>query len=150
MRKIDLIVIHCADTDNGHSFTVKDIDAWHRERGWRRGISWREKQNPELTSIGYHYVIYLDGSIHTGRHVDEVGAHAAGKNSNSIGVCMIGRNKFTGDQWNALKSLTDSLLTKYPEAAIRGHRDLPNVVKDCPGFDVSTWKNVGPQNEHIL
>lgn len=34
MRAINEIIIHCADTPNGKEFHAKDIDAWHRERGW--------------------------------------------------------------------------------------------------------------------
>ena len=26
-----------------------------------------------------------------------------------------------------------------PDAEILGHRDLPNVHKDCPSFDVKRW-----------
>ena len=61
MRVIDEIIVHCAATPEGMNFTVKDIDCWHRERGFK--------------CIGYHYVIYLDGSIHTGRPESEIGAH---------------------------------------------------------------------------
>ena len=35
----------------------------------------------------------------------------------------------------ALHALLKSLRVDYPEAVILGHRDLPNVHKDCPCFD---------------
>lgn len=53
MRKISEIIIHCAATPEGKHFTVADIDAWHKKRGFR--------------CIGYHFVIYLDGSVHEAR-----------------------------------------------------------------------------------
>ena len=62
MRKIKEIIIHCSATKEGRNYTVADIDRWHRERGF--------------FCIGYHFVIYRDGSIHVGRSVEEVGAHA--------------------------------------------------------------------------
>ena len=47
MRKIDKIVIHCADTPKGVYFDVKDIRKWHvEERAW--------------SDVGYHYIILLD------------------------------------------------------------------------------------------
>ena len=64
MRKIREIIIHCSATKEGRNFTVADIDRWHRERG--------------LRCIGYHFVIYRDGSIHVGRAIEEVGAHCKG------------------------------------------------------------------------
>lgn len=56
MRNINEIIIHCAATPEGKSFTVADIDHWHRQRGWK--------------GIGYHFVIYLDGSVHKGRPIE--------------------------------------------------------------------------------
>lgn len=76
MRKIKEIIIHCSATREGRDYTVADIDRWHRERGF--------------FCIGYHFVIYRDGSIHVGRSVEEVGAHCKGHNTVSIGVCYIG------------------------------------------------------------
>jgi len=136
MRTINKIIIHCSASPNGRHTTVNDIDAWHRARGFRRV---NPLINPELTSIGYHFVIYTDGRVHTGRDVEEVGAHAAGFNAHSIGICMIGTDTFTGVQWDSLKRLVSTLSDDYPDAEIIGHRDLPDVKKSCPGFDVKTW-----------
>ena len=49
MRKIKEIIIHCSATREGRDYTVADIDRWHRERSF--------------FCIGYHFVIYRDGSI---------------------------------------------------------------------------------------
>ena len=42
----------------------------------------------------------------------------------------------TPEQKAALWALLRSLKVDYPDATILGHRDLPNVRKDCPCFDV--------------
>lgn len=76
MRTITLIIIHCSATPEGKDYTVEDIDRWHKARGWK--------------CIGYHYVIYRDGSIHKGRPDEMVGAHCVNHNKHSIGVCYVG------------------------------------------------------------
>jgi len=135
-RQINEIILHCSATPNGRPHTVEDIDRWHKERGFNRSVP---VNNLGLKHIGYHFVIYIDGSVHAGRDISEAGAHARGHNVHSIGICMIGMNKFTSAQWAALSALTADLLFKYPGIPIVGHRDLPDVHKDCPGFDVSAW-----------
>ncbi len=150
-RAIDTIVIHCSATPNGRWTTAPDIDRWHDDRGFERRDHWRERFNPEYKAIGYHFVIYTDGHVVTGRHLDEVGAHASGHNARSIGICMIGTSAYTIEQWRALDGLVAKLHTRYPTARILGHRDLsPDLdgdgtiephewLKTCPGFDVATW-----------
>jgi hypothetical protein len=153
-RKIDTIVIHCSDSPNGRTLfagdpskpgfitPVMEIDNWHRARDFKRLPEWRKKQNPNLTSIGYHFVVYTRGAVATGRHVDEVGAHAAGYNATSLGVCLVGRDQFTIEQWNALKQLVDGLQKQYPQARVIGHCAL-NQDKTCPNFDVAEWLKAG-------
>ena len=112
-RAVDLIVIHCSATPNGRRTTVEDIDRWHDERGFERAPAWRRRQNPNLAAIGYHFVIYLGGAVATGRHLDEIGAHVSGNNRTSIGICMIGTDQFTPQQWGALKHNIDGLAKLY-------------------------------------
>ncbi len=130
MRKIDKIIVHCAATPEGKDFTVQHIDGWHRQRGFR--------------CIGYHYVIYRDGSVHCGRPESQVGAHCTDHNANSIGVCYIGgcaadgktpKDTRTDAQKAALLKLLRELKAKYTVAAIHGHRDFAN--KACPSFDAT-------------
>jgi hypothetical protein len=139
MRGIKAVIIHCSATPNGRWNTAPDIDKWHDERGFERLPEWREKFNPDYTAIGYHFVIYTNGAIATGRHQDEIGAHAGGHNKYTLGVCLIGTDKFTVEQWQALDDLIAKLRERHPAAKILGHRDLPDVNKICPGFDVAAW-----------
>lgn len=60
MRKIDKIIIHCTATKAGHHVTVSDVDRWHKARGFR--------------GIGYHFLIYLDGTVARGRGIGEAGS----------------------------------------------------------------------------
>lgn len=161
MRDINLIVIHCSASPNGASLfqpgktPVEVIDGWHKGRGFKRAYGARVKQNPNLESIGYHFVIYTNGAVATGRALDEVGAHAQGNNAHSIGVCMIGTDHFTLPQWATLRGVIEGLAKMFPAARIVGHRDLsPDLdgdgtvepsewLKTCPGFDVSTWRKDG-------
>jgi len=164
MRKIDKIVIHCAATPNGKVFTVNHIDAMHKSRGFFRNKAARAAFNPSIASVGYHFVIEIDGTVKTGRGLEEVGAHVGGHNQNSIGVCMIGTDKFSKHQWSSLAKLVGELSIKYPGALVLGHRDLsPDKNKDgkitsvdwvkiCPGFSVKDWLESGmtAQNESTI
>lgn len=148
-RLIEKIILHCSASPNGRPQTVQDIDAWHRTAGYHRS---NPIINPDLKSIGYHYVIYIDGTVHTGRGVEEIGAHAADHNHDSIGICMIGTDKFTREQWLSVSELVHILSKAYPAAEVMGHRDLPDVRKICPGFNAITWfySGMGPLEGHCL
>lgn len=139
MRTIKYITIHCADTPNGRPNTAKDINVWHKERGFNRLESNYKKFNPELKYIGYHYIIDIDGKVETGRAEGETGAHVQGYNLGNIGICMIGKDRYTTLQWNSLQRLVKEILSRYPAAEVKGHRDFPKVTKVCPGFNVKEW-----------
>lgn len=132
MRRINLIVIHCSATRCNTNFTVEDLDACHRARGYN--------------GIGYHYYITRDGLIHPCRSEEVAGAHARHYNAHSIGICYEGGLDKDGSyddtrtpaQKLALETVLTSLKADYPDALILGHRDLPNVHKKCPCFDART------------
>lgn len=150
-RRISRIVVHCSDTPDGRRTTVEDIDGWHRERGFRRAEGWRRVMNPQLASIGYHFVIYVNGAIVSGRSLDEIGAHVRGYNADAVGVCVIGRGRYSLVQWAGLKTNVTSLLKRYPDAQVVGHRDL-DAQKACPCFDVAAWMagRMAPLDGHVL
>lgn len=148
MRQVNEIIIHCAATPNGKHFTVEDIDRWHKERGFRRKDSARKAHRPHLEAVGYHFVLYTGGEIAPGRHVDEIGAHAVGHNAKSVGVCLVGTDRFTERQWRALKDLLATLEVMYPQARVIGHRDVSD--KSCPGFSVADYLKEGPAHGSVL
>jgi len=142
MRDIKHIVIHCSASRNGDaSVNAQAIDRWHRERGWH--------------GIGYHYVIHVDGTLAKGRPLERIGAHVAGQNATSIGICMVGTDRFSVEQWEMLRGLCLDLQAEFPGAVILGHRDFsPDQDGDgviepwewfklCPGFDVAAWRLSG-------
>ena len=135
MRQITHLVIHCSATPAGRDIGAREINRWHRKRGWR--------------GIGYHYVIRLDGTIETGRPLAEAGAHVDGQNRHLVGICLIGgvsadnpleaQNTFTKAQMQSLRDLVTELRDQFPDADVCGHRDMPGVKKACPSFDVRAW-----------
>lgn len=163
-RLIDLIVVHCSASPNGKPITSEDIDRWHAARGFTRNPALIGFNEPRLKHIGYHYVIYANGPVRIGRGEQEVGAHVAGFNARSIGICMVGTDRFSGAQWASLAGLVRGLQTRYPSARVVGHRDLSpdqdrdgivekwEWLKTCPGFDVATWIRLGlaPVPESLL
>lgn len=139
----------------GFKTPVEVIDGWHQARGFRRDPEARRRHNPNLSAIGYHYVLYRNGAVATGRAPEEIGAHVTGYNQKSLGLCLIGTNAYTPEQWLALKVLALALREKYPRARFVGHRDLSpdrngngiiepsEWTKTCPGFDVADWLERG-------
>lgn len=186
-RNINLIVVHCSASPDGDGLyrgprgavgskaPTQVIDAWHAERGFQRTAPIAKSWNPHLQHIGYHHVISCDGSALTGRDHTEQGAHCAGYNANSIGICMTGTARFTAAQFATLAALLTQLSKQYsiplmPPSrkggvilgGVCGHRDLSpdkngdgviqsnEWLKTCPGFDVAAFLASGfrpqPQN----
>lgn len=140
------IVLHCSATRPSQDVGAADIRKWHKAKGW--------------SDIGYHYVIRRDGKVEKGRGVYEIGAHVAGHNSNTVGVCLVGglnekdwkpEDNFTKEQWAALKTLVATLAKMFPSATILGHRDFPKVAKACPCFEARAWarKNGFPVDDPV-
>lgn len=123
MRKINEIIIHCSDTPTDRNVRAKDIDYWHKQRGWK--------------GIGYHFVITIDGTIECGRMVDEVGAHCEGHNTRSVGICLIGCGDYTSEQYTALEKLLRSLKEQFTGIRIYGHNSFS--PKTCPNFNVTEF-----------
>lgn len=130
MRVITEIIIHSTATPKGMNATAKDIDKWHKQRGF--------------DCIGYHFVILRNGEIQAGRPIEQAGAHCRGHNSNSIGIAYVGglnEHKQSADtrtelQKNALISLIKLLKKQVPTITkISGHKQYSNTA--CPSFDVS-------------
>lgn len=143
MRKITHIVIHCAATKANQSYTVAQMTADHKARGFN--------------SAGYNYYIRRTGDIIPLRPLDVIPAQVQGHNANSIGICYEGGSSKTGgpednrtpEQKASLLKLLKELKGKFKDAKICGHRDFsidkdgdgviePNEwIKWCPSFDAS-------------
>ena len=128
MKKVDKVIVHCTATPEGRHTTVEDVKRWHLDRGW--------------SDIGYHFLVYLDGTVHEGRSLDVQGAHCRSQNKNSIGIAYVGgidkvnfkpKDTRTDEQKEALVDMLEFFKIAHPEAVIYGHRDFAN--KACPSFD---------------
>jgi N-acetylmuramoyl-L-alanine amidase len=130
---VKFLAVHCSASKPDQKVDASTIARWHRERGFLK--------------IGYHFVILTDGTVQKGRDITEVGAHVQGFNSQSLGICLVGgldkngksADTYTVAQKTTLAALVKELLQTFPNAVVQGHRDFPNVKKDCPCFDVKQW-----------
>lgn len=146
--KVKNLVVHCSATNWGE---VLEFDRWHRlKRGW--------------SAIGYHYVIlngrpfrdvnyieFLDGQVQPGRDLDddpifsrdEVGAHVAGRNYESIGICLVGRDEFTHRQLVGAHFVLAALKDRYGLAwdDVMGHYEDENTHKTCPNIPMSAMRD---------
>jgi len=124
-RSIKLLVVHCSDTEDNQNLSALDIHKMHLKFGWN--------------GIGYHKIINRSGKVENGRPEYWIGAHVKGKNDISLGVCLIGRDNFTKNQFKSLKRVLKKWKKLYPNAKIVGHRDTGKTKKTCPNFDVISW-----------
>lgn len=152
--KPEWIVWHCSASRWGR---LKEIDKWHRERGW--------------DGVGYHAVILngnierrrhsslFDGNIELGRSFDEVGAHVKGLNSKSIGICLVGeKGRFTHHQIESAVKLTKHLqsLFKIPTSKVIGHYEIAianpklKTSKTCPDIPMKNVRDWLDKNEGFL
>ena len=89
----------------------------------------------------------LDGTAHRHLQDNQRGAHTGGRNTGNIaigyggGLAADGRTPKatrTPQQKEALRRLVASYRARFPNLAVKGHRDWPGVAKACPSFDVAT------------
>lgn len=129
MRPLKKIILHCTATPEGKHFDVATIRRWHvKDRGWK--------------DIGYHYVIYIDGSVHEGRPVAQAGAHTSGHNADSIGITYVGgcdakmkaKDTLNEAQETAMVNLIKALRDEHGKMSLHGHNEF--AAKACPSFKV--------------
>jgi hypothetical protein len=132
MRLINEIIVHCADTYADMDIGVEEIRRWHLDRGW--------------DDIGYHLVIRRDGDPELGRPIEKPGAHAAERNANSIGICLVGGRgedgkpdfNFTAKQMATLQAAIGMYKVIHPGIdSVIGHRDVSD--KSCPAFNIQAF-----------
>ncbi|MEM6650983.1 MAG: N-acetylmuramoyl-L-alanine amidase [Pseudomonadota bacterium] len=142
---VTYIVEHYTATPIEREYTYEQLEADHLKRGFREG--------------GYHIYITRDrpgkpARVIYGRDLSqpgrfEMGAHSSGENDQSIGICYeggvtlaepnIGRNTMTPAQEKLMVAEIKKLMKRFPNAVLKGHRDMPGAATQCPGFDVGPW-----------
>ena len=128
MRKIEYIVIHCTATSQ--DATVAAIQNY-----WQQVLGWK--------TPGYHYLIDKSGNSTQLLGIDKVANGVKNYNAHSIHISYIGGINAAGksidnrtiSQKETILFLLRQLKRKFPQAIIQGHRDFPNVKKDCPCFN---------------
>ena len=117
-KHTDRVVFHHSLTDEGNVDTFRDYHTKHNK--------WED--------VGYHFVILKDGTLEKGRDIKYIGAHAQGKNSNSIGICLVGNfNNYepSVEQLDECLNIFHCLCRSYSKNLdIDFHRLEPNP---CPG-----------------
>lgn len=132
MRAIKYIAIHCTATSQ--LATVASIVKY-----WKEKLKWKYP--------GYHYIIEASGKVTELLSIEKVSNGVAGFNSVSINIAYIGGvfesgktvDNRTPEQRASMSKLVKELKIQFPEAIVQGHRDFPNVHKECPCFDVKKW-----------
>lgn len=137
MRPLRWFVVHTSATADKQGKPV-DADVEQMREYHKTHNGWAD--------IGYHYVIRMNGVIETGRPLADAGAHVAGFNAESVGICCSGHGDladFTPEQHASLAELCAELCARTgsgPDRVI-GHREAddhgaPHVDKTCPGVKV--------------
>lgn len=132
VRRVDKIILHYLGPGSGAQFryaadAVSAIRSWHLAQGY--------------ADIGYHWVVSQSGDIAPGRPEDQVGAHAYGANTGSIGICCcIGvEDKVPSAMLAATAKLIADVAERYgvplDRAHVIGHKDVPGEggATACPG-----------------
>jgi N-acetylmuramoyl-L-alanine amidase len=144
MEDVRWLVLHTTGTPNGEDTSAAAVNRYHRKTlGW--------------ASIGYHFVIRLDGKIETGRPLTKQGSHCRGINDRSIGLAFSGNgdlHPLTPAQRDSGLDLAMRLCRLYSidVADVIGHREVNRLVergvvgshcitpKSCPGVRVRPVK----------
>lgn len=144
--KIELLTIHT--TAGSKNATVNDIRQLHMQP---------EPQGRGWPDIGYHWVVYNDGTLNPGRDERYVGSHVGNENLNNIGIVWCGglnynevmsyqslkdKNIMSEVQWNALPEHVAWLLLRYNLTLeqLRGHNNFGNVWRKKDGSLDGGWK----------
>lgn len=151
MARLQYLVIHCTATPEGREVSSDEIRSWHTSPA-PKGRGWRQ--------VGYTDMFHLDGRTerlvanNEDANVDpwEITNGAKGYNSISRHIVYVGgldkskkaKDTRTDAQKKAMADYVKDFHRRFPDVRIVGHRDFPNVAKDCPSFDVSQWlKSIG-------
>jgi N-acetyl-anhydromuramyl-L-alanine amidase AmpD len=73
--------------------------------------------------------------VQTGRPLESYGAHCLGYN-HYVGVCLIGIDEFTTEQFNSLETLIRGFTVDSDK--VIGHNKVS--PKTCPNFSVEAFK----------
>lgn len=126
-----LVVIHHSyrpHRDCGVALAREEADVlgmheYHKGKGWG--------------GIGYNFLVFQSGNIYEGRGWGRVGAHTVGRNSSSVGICLV----MDGQIHRPTDAAVESVIAIISEGVERGfiaqtHERAPHDQfqnKVCPG-----------------
>ena len=125
------LTIHHTDTPNNDSISmparVRQIQNYHiNTRGW--------------CDVGYHFLIGQDARVYQGRVENVLGAHAAGANTDNVGISFIGTFDDAAPSpamLDAAARIMKSMSRTYGIALnrdrVQGHRQVGTTDTSCPG-----------------
>lgn len=120
LADIDQITLH--HTAGPPTQTAEDIARFHLQRGW--------------PGIGYHFLVYPDGTVQQVNDLETVSYHNGATNGRAVGISMPGNydaNRPTDKQIAAVVALTRALKRRLPNLRhFSGHKEL-NRPTACPG-----------------
>lgn len=132
-----LVVLHHAESPN-----IPCGVSQARERDAVLGIERYHVEHNGWQGIGYNFLVFQSGRIYEGRGWDRVGAHTAGHNSRSVGICLV-INADTTPPHDAIIEAVQNLIGTgirlgkiEPLYELKGHRDYASTR--CPGRHVYT------------
>lgn len=107
------------------SQTPRQIQDFHMDgRGW--------------SDVGYNFLVDKNGVAYEGRGWTVVGAHAAPRNTEGIGICYIGGDGMTDAAKRTVVELYDEACRRAGRTLARkGHRDINST--SCPGSRNYAW-----------
>ena len=107
------------------SQTPRQIQAHHMDgNGW--------------SDVGYNFLVDAEGVAYEGRGWTVVGAHAAPRNTQGIGICFIGRDGMTDAAKRTVIALYDEACRRAGRTLDRkGHKDINST--SCPGRGNHAW-----------
>lgn len=139
--KTNYVVLHHAAAK---ACSPYQVDSWHKTNGW--------------SGIGYHYFVRKDGTIYRGRPEWATGAHAQGKNHESIGICAEGNYDeeyiMPDAQKDSIQELLRDIKLRYPNTTVKGHKNVG--ATSCPGkyYPLSEmmtfYRNIIPNESEVL
>jgi N-acetylmuramoyl-L-alanine amidase len=129
-----LVVIHhsyrphreCGVALEREKADVRGMHRYHADQGWG--------------GIGYNWLAFQSGNVYEGRGWGRVGAHTAGQNSASVGICLV----IDGDVHAPTDAAIAAVEAIIAEGVLLGHiapdhRRAPHsefTAKTCPGAKV--------------
>lgn len=117
--------VHHGAIGNPDLATLRSYDRYHvRNRGW--------------SALGYSYAITGDGTVYQGRGRN-IGAHTSGRNTVSLGVCLVGAWSRLAPPRPMVEALAGVVRHLYDTGALArpaidgGHGQAPGQSTTCPG-----------------